>query len=719
MKLPLILRIYLWVFVVLFSAFTVYLVFFSDFKKVLFQDVSASVLDFTEEWHDPRGNLVDIDEVTVGHYGAGVTFKKMLPQDLKVNDELCFISSNSNVQVFIGDKLSYEYRSEENITGMGYGRAYHTVNMGPEDSGMEVRMLLTPVFEHMKGGRLASIYICEAPAFRSFCLRKQLIPFILSTFITISGLLIIILRFGIPKNMKLPYNLVALGVALTLAGIWLTGDTGVLQMIFGHVTFWRSIEYLLMLFALPPTVSFILSFMIWQRGLYVHLTFLVPYLTIAFLLFTRFVLGIGMDRFGKLIYVVYSFTLLLVIVIIADNAIYCKKQNITLKLGFFYISIGSLAIGVIADIVVVAMAYGKYIIPSRGSFMRIGISILVVLMLVRITMWWSGEQSSIARDRFVNKILQYSLASSDAETKINLVLEYLGSQLHSDRAYIFEDVGNYKFDNTYEWCAKGVSREIDNLKGLPYDGVVDAWYEEYKRNNVVLIYDLEQYKSISENMYNVLKPQGIRTLITAPLMAGGKFIGFFGVDNPPADTMNEIREILLLLTYFISQLVLEKQYEHKLVYYSYFDALTGVRNRRAISEFEKEEFDPSKPYGFIMCDINGLKAMNDTQGHEAGDTLLKGVADVLARVFGNTNVYRVGGDEFAIYDCGGDKQTFMVRVEDIRRQLAAAGHSVSIGSVFKETGEKDYEKVKTYVDSLMYEEKKRYYEGRRDRRHDY
>ena len=716
MKLPLILRIYLWLFLAILVALSINLFFFSDFNTLFINQRPGSVVDFGEGWKDKEGGIIDIDEINTADYPDGAVFTKKLPQILSVNDEFCFISNNSNVQVFIDGKLSYEFIAKKNLTGMGYGRAYHTVNMGPEDSGAEIKVAISSVFDTKSDGRIGRVSICEAPVFRAFYLRSQLLPFLLSVFITISGILIIILRQGIPKNQKLPYNLVALGASLTLAGIWLTGDTGVLQMIFGHVTFWRGVEYLLPLIAIPPAVSFAMSFVTVQKGIFVHIAFIAPYSTMAFLVIMRYVFDIGMEKFGRFIYTVCVLSLLLIVVIIVDNILYCRRNNIVTRISLFHIGTGALILGTMLDVIRVADAYGSRIIEARGYFMRIGISVLVVLMLIRITMWWSKEQASIARDRFVNKILQYSLSSTDSDTKINLVMEYLGSQLHADRAYIFEDAGNGLFNNTYEWCAKGVSCEINNLQNLPYDGVVDAWYEEYRRNSVVLIYDIEAYKNVSLNMYNVLKPQGIKTLVTVPLEVNGKYIGFFGVDNPPADAMNEIREVLRLLTYFISQLILEKQYEDKLVYYSYYDTLTGVRNRRALAEFEQEKMDRTASFGYIMCDINGLKTMNDTHGHEAGDALLQEVAGCLSGIFGNDNVYRVGGDEFAVYDCVSDKDAFASKVDEVKKQVTAHGHSVSIGFVYNGRGEHDFEKIKEQVDALMYDEKRKYYEGKRDRR---
>ena len=118
-----------------------------------------------------------------------------------------------------------------------------------------------------------------------------------------------------------------------------------------------------------------------------------------------------------------------------------------------------------------------------------------------------------------------------------------------------------------------------------------------------------------------------------------------------------------------------------------------------------------------MCDVNGLKIMNDNNGHEAGDELLKDVAHSLADVFGNDNVYRVGGDEFAVYDCTSDKETFGNKVTEARNTIDRLGRSVSMGCIYNDSGEIDYEKIKIQVDALMYEEKRKYYEGRHDRRH--
>jgi diguanylate cyclase (GGDEF)-like protein len=76
------------------------------------------------------------------------------------------------------------------------------------------------------------------------------------------------------------------------------------------------------------------------------------------------------------------------------------------------------------------------------------------------------------------------------------------------------------------------------------------------------------------------------------------------------------------------------------------DPLTGLQSRNAYSKMLKKLDRTGMPFDLvvIMIDVNGLKQVNDTMGHEAGDELICGAADCIRRVLGNA--YRIGGDEF-------------------------------------------------------------------------
>lgn len=93
-----------------------------------------------------------------------------------------------------------------------------------------------------------------------------------------------------------------------------------------------------------------------------------------------------------------------------------------------------------------------------------------------------------------------------------------------------------------------------------------------------------------------------------------------------------------------------KVVEERLRYLSFHDSLTGAYNR-AFFEEELERLATQRhlPLGIIVCDINRLKHVNDTMGHQKGDELIQSSAGILKRSFRSSDVIaRIGGDEFAI-----------------------------------------------------------------------
>ena len=80
---------------------------------------------------------------------------------------------------------------------------------------------------------------------------------------------------------------------------------------------------------------------------------------------------------------------------------------------------------------------------------------------------------------------------------------------------------------------------------------------------------------------------------------------------------------------------------------SYKDALTNIGNRFAMSACV-DNIDKKQSIGVVYCDVTGLKYVNDTMGHEAGDRLILNACACLTDVFGEDRVFRIGGDEFCV-----------------------------------------------------------------------
>ncbi len=110
------------------------------------------------------------------------------------------------------------------------------------------------------------------------------------------------------------------------------------------------------------------------------------------------------------------------------------------------------------------------------------------------------------------------------------------------------------------------------------------------------------------------------------------------------------------------------------------DALTGLRNRRSFDVIT-QSLDPEKEVGIIYCDLNGLKAVNDNEGHAAGDRYICKMARMLEMNFPHDAVFRTGGDEFIVLvklKHGDDFEKIVASFEHVLSQndkMASCGHA--------------------------------------------
>jgi diguanylate cyclase (GGDEF)-like protein/PAS domain S-box-containing protein len=157
-----------------------------------------------------------------------------------------------------------------------------------------------------------------------------------------------------------------------------------------------------------------------------------------------------------------------------------------------------------------------------------------------------------------------------------------------------------------------------------------------------------------------------------------------------------------------------KQIEEKLAYLSHHDTMTGLYNRAYFEEEMRRMSNISNmAVGIIICDLDGLKLVNDTLGHSMGDEVLKAVADVLKRAFHPSDlIARIGGDEFAVLLPSNSVPTYeracsRIRglIEEYNYERPTVPLSVSMGfSVSKEIST-DMDALFKEADNYMYREK--------------
>ena len=104
------------------------------------------------------------------------------------------------------------------------------------------------------------------------------------------------------------------------------------------------------------------------------------------------------------------------------------------------------------------------------------------------------------------------------------------------------------------------------------------------------------------------------------------------------------------------------------------DELTGIKNKNAFKEIIKEidnminSDDTEAEFGVIMCDINDLKRINDTRGHSFGDEVIQNASRIICEKFGESSVYRVGGDEFVVILSGDDYENRIHLLDELKKE---------------------------------------------------
>ena len=248
-------------------------------------------------------------------------------------------------------------------------------------------------------------------------------------------------------------------------------------------------------------------------------------------------------------------------------------------------------------------------------------------------------------EMIIGECLRRMFSTADGEDSLNGLLSYMGETFQCDRAYIFELNQRGGVDNTYEWCAQGVTPQIDALKNIPFEAV-SWWFQTFEREDALCIEDLEEIRTQYPVTYGVLKPQDIRSLAAGPIYNVHKeLIGFLGVDNPGKNMLSLITPLLHVIGYFVSPLLQRRDTLHRLNQLSYQDQLTGALNKNALWDLCKSDmyFDS---VGIILCEISDLGRINYTLGDAAGDDLLRRCYHRLVQAEIGP-IYRVGSDRFA------------------------------------------------------------------------
>ncbi len=322
----------------------------------------------------------------------------------------------------------------------------------------------------------------------------------------------------------------------------------------------------------------------------------------------------------------------------------------------------------------------------------------------------TGTQDYQHMETLVNEVLRAAMRHVLADESLEVILSCLGQILKADRVYIFERNERGNDDNTYEWTRPGVTKEKDRLQDVPAE-VCAKWYRNFSEGRITIIKDLEEIRGVAPLQYAKLKEQDITSIVTVPLFENKVPIGFYGVDNPPPELLEYTANLLQIAGYFVLALLRQRNLQRKLLHFSYHDQLTMTGNRHMFAE-TMEALADEEAVGFVYCDVTGLKRVNDTEGHQAGDRLLLNAVESLREAFPNDQLFRLGGDEFVVV-CRSSGQAGQPDLQRhaarLRESAARRRVNLAIGHAWKRHPGNQLSALLSEAEQNMYNDKAEYY----------
>ena len=348
-----------------------------------------------------------------------------------------------------------------------------------------------------------------------------------------------------------------------------------------------------------------------------------------------------------------------------------------------------------------------------GSFITTENSTNLLTVMIDITE--NYRKDSLLR--IITSATQDFLKTQNYMETIPNAFSLLGKAFNLDSVFLFKvelnDEGLVRATKSFaEWCSPDTSLLTSD----------SAWQEIAGQEAVDYLIPLSKnlplatiISSMEEGaLKSAFTEQGIKSILSLPVFAGGVFWGFLGVHECRNERhWTQLEENILKV--FVDSLTMAiERYSsiEKIEFLSFHDQLTGIFNRR-FYEQEVERLDNERyyPLTLVMADVNGLKLTNDAFGHNAGDLLLQKIAAILKRECRASDIAaRIGGDEFVILLPETDARNADAIIERInsviyKEQVDNLFLSASIGFAVKKDSSENMNDVFKQAEDMMYRNK--------------
>ena len=365
-------------------------------------------------------------------------------------------------------------------------------------------------------------------------------------------------------------------------------------------------------------------------------------------------------------------------------------------------------------------------VPEEAAFKKLNslkqsLILVAIIEIALLCVYFAGNIYSIRKLTESKKetekqlhisdtLLQCATALSinqDKDQAISRLLQIIMEYFKADRIgiFLYDPVRKF-YLNKYGYAGTNMQSGIGDILEFP-DRLLSKIEKVFETSQVCYISDIESDIELDK----IWKARETHSVLAVPLKKNGQSIGFVCVENARARV--EDVTVLSTIPFFVVNSLIAKEQQEQLQFMSYWDSLTSMYNRNKYMQvIEKYQSQKLNKVGVIYLDLNGLKVINDRDGHEAGDKLICKAAQIICEVCPE-NAYRIGGDEFVVIEPEQRQEEFKRKVTALQEKVRQEKISVSIGSAWEEHCQ-DINHLLKEADRFMYEEKQKYYRSRED-----
>ena len=290
--------------------------------------------------------------------------------------------------------------------------------------------------------------------------------------------------------------------------------------------------------------------------------------------------------------------------------------------------------------------------------------------------------------------------------------EYCGILLVNDEEQSCEVLGE-------DFAEDSLLKPDDNYLETDFYSVSRTWKDTISGSNCLIAKNERDMEVVAERnplWCRSLRDAGVKTVALFPLKSRNEYLGYMWATNFKEENSARIKEILELTTFVLSSEISNDLMMNRLKELSSRDMLTGVMNRNEMNNYVDRLIglrDVRKfSAGVIFADLNGLKRINDTKGHNAGDLLLKNAALALCEQFESREIFRAGGDEFVVILLNVSCEQLEEKVQALHASSEHyPGLSFAVGYSLTQDC-RDVRKALAEADERMYMDKQLYYAQR-------